>query len=119
MLARFDGCPLTLRVDGGALPADAVVEMGWYPLTETARRVRIAAAGAAGEHEVAIGRAPCGAVWLRLASARGEGAGPALPACAGSDAQRRLVVASAQATPVVTCTLSATAGASVPRRSES
>jgi len=117
LLARFRGCPLTLRVAGGALPDDAVVEMGWYPLTETARRVRIAAAGAGGERDVPIGRAPCGAVWLRLASAHGADVAP--PACAGADAQRRLVVESALATPVVACTLSATAGAAAPRRAES
>jgi hypothetical protein len=105
-----------LRV-AGALPDDAVVEMGWYPLTETARRVRVAGGSGTAALDVAIGRAPCGAVWLRLASARGAGA--AVPVCAGADAQRRLVVPSAQETPVVTCTLAATAGAAPPRAGES
>jgi hypothetical protein len=102
LLARFEGCPLSLSLPAEpALDPGAAVEIGWYPLDETARRVGLSERRPEpGDRiSVPIPRAPCGAVWLRV---RADASGRRL-ACRGADDAGRLVVRSTRKTPVVRC----------------
>lgn len=65
MIARFEGCPTRLVLEGAA-PGPARVEMGWVPLRDVAWRATVTA------RETAVPRAPCGPVWFRVRDAAGR-----------------------------------------------
>jgi hypothetical protein len=108
MIARFEGCPLSLTLPASVTRDDAlVVEMGWYPLWDGARRFRVNTDDETRDPVVVpIAHAPCGSVWLRVGVDAAVGdSQPEIRFCEGSDAEGRLVVPSTRATPVVHCAL--------------
>jgi hypothetical protein len=109
MIARFEGCPLALTLPASVgREGTVVVEMGWYPLWDGARRYRVKPTAELREPVVVpLDRAPCGAVWVRVRVDAGAGRESASDVrfCDGSDSEGRLVVPSTRATPVVRCAL--------------
>jgi len=108
LIAHFEGCPLALTLPAAVAREGAVaVELGWYPLRDSARRYRVSAAPGRREPVVVpLGHAPCGAVWLRVRADTGAGEEPSdVVRCEGSDPQGRLIVPSTRASPVVHCAL--------------
>jgi hypothetical protein len=109
VIARFEGCPLALTLPASVGREGAiVVEMGWYPLWDGARRFRVSTTTELREPVVIpLDHAPCGAVWLRVSLDAGAGREPPADVrfCEGSDSEGRLVVPSTRATPVVHCAL--------------
>jgi hypothetical protein len=105
LIARFEGCPLRVRVPDSAL--DGAVEIGWYPLDETARRVPLRRATRVdGALALELENGPCGAAWIRVTRG-GRGSPHALP-CRGVDAEGRLIVPSTRRTPDVRCDVEGT-----------
>lgn len=94
LLAHFEGCPLTVRVQGADARESLVV--GWYPAWHVSHRYPLARGRAApdGALELRL-RQSCGAVWLGFEDRE--------LACAGADAEGHLVVASPRDTPEVSC----------------
>ena len=110
LIARFEGCPLSFDLPArlGSEPGN-LIELGWYPLTEPARRfpLELARDRDDGRVRLTLQGAPCGAVWLRV---RGKPQDPSNPAsgirfCRGSDRFGKLLVPATESTPVVTCAL--------------
>ena len=97
-LARFAGCPVTLRFPPGSdVRGRTVVEMGWLPAWHATRRYAVGGAhrDPDGTIRMPMRETPCGGLWLRLDDDGRR--------CEGADAEGRLVVASSRATPVVEC----------------
>ncbi len=97
-LARFEGCPVTLRFPPGSdVRGRTVVEMGWLPAWHATQRYAVGG----GRHDpdgairLPLRETPCGALWLRLDDDGRR--------CEGADAEGRLVVASSRETPVIEC----------------
>lgn len=108
LIARFRGCPLTLRFPADAPPpSEVTVELGWLPAWHVTHRYRLDPTAPrfrddSGDLAFPLAKPPCGGAWLRLSAS-----GPDAPAlhCEGSDAKGRLLVPSTRATPVVECRL--------------
>jgi hypothetical protein len=104
-LAHFRGCSLHLEVDDPPdLASDAVLELGWYPLHQTARRIPLAgnARSRPPGLELEVSRVPCGALWLRVRQGP-RGARQLAFRCEGADSQGRLLVPAMRETPRVRC----------------
>jgi hypothetical protein len=121
MLAHFEGCPVQLAIETEnagtgetVLPEALVVELGWYPLLESARRYELRLGSPAHEGSaretlrLPLRGAPCGSVWLRVGAAASR---PGVPEqewrCRGSDAEGRLIVRDTRSTPELRCSLAA------------
>ncbi len=110
MLARFEGCPFAVEIDQengpASLPPGSVIEMGWYPLLEVAKRL-VVSPGAHPLERVPIANTPCGSIWLRVRATTGNpGDGPGhLRVCHGADAEGRLILADTRRAPVLRCRL--------------
>jgi hypothetical protein len=64
-LVHFRGCSLHLELDEPPeLASDAVLELGWYPLLRTARRIPLAGSARSRQSglELEVSRVPCGAL---------------------------------------------------------
>jgi hypothetical protein len=97
-LARFEGCPVTLRFPPGSdVREDTVVEMGWFPAWHATRRYRVGSGwpDPDGGIRLPLRETPCGGLWFRLDDEERR--------CEGADPEGHLVVASSRATPVVEC----------------
>jgi len=97
-LARFEGCPVTLRFPPGSdVRGRTVVEMGWLPAWHPTRRYAVGGGrrDPDGGIRLPMRETPCGGLWLRLDDDGRR--------CEGADAEGRLVIASSRATPVVEC----------------
>lgn len=119
MLAHFEGCPIALELDMTNAGADAegepealMVELGWYPLLEVARRYEVKWASASERGpgrsllRLPLDGAPCGSVWLRVSARSQSGGAPERAwSCRGSDAEGRLVVRETRVTPALRCSL--------------
>lgn len=103
-LARFRGCVLRVEIEEPPpLAASAALEIGWYPLDATGRRVPLPTRDPRKSSlQLEVSRAPCGAVWLRVTEGK-RGAARTAFRCEGADSQDRLVVHSLVETPVVRC----------------
>jgi hypothetical protein len=98
LLARFRGCPLTVRFPAGSpVKGSTVVELGWHPAWHVTHRYALGGARreADGSLTLPLRQTPCGAVWLRFQDGG--------RVCEGADAEGRLLVASTTATPEVEC----------------
>jgi hypothetical protein len=99
VIARFEGCPFSVEFPpGAAVPPEATIEIGWLPAWHTTHRysARKAQPNSDGGRTLPL-RQTCQGLWVRLDA-------PEL-ACAGADAEGRLLVPSTRATPRVTCRL--------------
>jgi hypothetical protein len=122
MLAHFEGCPVRLAIETGSagaqdarVPDAYLVELGWYPLLEVARRYQVrrrsegeAESGAA-QHplQLPLHGSPCGPVWIRVSAVADRRGAPEQEwGCRGADAEGRLVVRDTRATPELRCSLS-------------
>jgi hypothetical protein len=96
-IARFVGCPLSVRFPPGSGLADTdVLELGWYPAHGVTHRYDLARARREPDGGLLLPvRQSCGAVWLRFEAPEFhcQGAGPA----------RRLVIPEVRAAPEVEC----------------
>jgi len=97
-LARFEGCPVTLRFPPGSdVRGQTVVELGWLPAWHATRRYAVGGGrrDPDGAIRMPLRETPCGGLWIRLDDDGRR--------CDGADAEGRLVVASSRKTPVVEC----------------
>jgi hypothetical protein len=96
-IARFEGCPLSVRFPpGSGLAATDVLEFGWFPAHGVTHRYDLARARPETDGGLALPlRQSCGAVWLRFEDPelRCEGAGP----------ERRFVIPEVRVAPEVEC----------------
>jgi len=97
-LARFEGCPVTLRFPPGSdVRGQTVVEMGWLPAWHATQRYAVGG----GRHDsdgairLPLRETPCGGLWIRLDDDGRR--------CEGADPEGRLVIQSPRRTPVVEC----------------
>ncbi len=83
VLARFRGCPRTLRFTADSpVGDDDVLELGWFPALDPARRYALARARREPDGvRVLPMRESCGALWVRFVDPR--------LACEGADAEGR------------------------------
>jgi len=97
VIARFEGCPLSVRfLPESALTDADVLALGWAPARGVTHRYELSRAQRAPDGaRVLTFLQSCGAVWLRFE--REE------ISCAGADSERRLVVREVRATPRVEC----------------
>ena len=93
-IARFDGCPLSVRVE--AADASAALVVGWHPAQQVTHRYPVAQGRLVddGARELRLHQS-CGSVWLGF-----EAAGLA---CRGADASGRLLIRSTRHTPQIVC----------------
>jgi hypothetical protein len=97
-LARFEGCPVTLRFPPGSdVRGDTVVEMGWLPAWHATQRYKVGRGhrDPDGAIRMPLRETPCGGLWLRVDDDARR--------CEGADSEGRLIVASSRATPVIEC----------------
>lgn len=96
-LARFEGCPLTLRFPVTPERAAArVLELGWYPALGTTHRYTLSRSSPDPDGSWVLPlRQTCAAVWIAF-----EGR---TLRCAGAGADGRLVVRSVRDQPELTC----------------
>lgn len=101
-LLRFQGCPVAVRFPDENPPI-ARIEVGWAPLLAPRSGF---AAPLSGPGDVAVERAPCGLMWLRVfADANGDGRWqPREPTCQGGDAEGRIVFTATAAGGTLPCT---------------
>ncbi len=121
LIAHFEGCPLSIAIEpvagGNAADFEPHIELGWYPLLDTAMRYRGGPVATSATREsqptastsqhIDLVGAPCGPVWLRVRNAREDAANPASPpiTCRGADEEGRLILADSRQTPQIRCTL--------------
>ncbi len=104
LIARYGGCPLTLRFPADASPPAPVgVELGWLPAWHVTHRYHLDPGDArfrdaSGDLRFPLEKPPCGGAWLRLV-----GGGDGDLRCEGSDAEGRLLVPAPRSTPVIDC----------------
>jgi hypothetical protein len=96
-IARFEGCPLSLRITpSSALGNARTLELGWQPALGTTHRYALARARHEPDGALTLSiRQSCGAVWIRFDAKD--------VACEGADAERRFVIPLVRATPHVVC----------------
>jgi hypothetical protein len=96
-IARFEGCPLSVRFPPESVLTDAdVLALGWAPARDVTHRYELSRAQRAPDGaRILTFLQSCGAVWLRFE--REE------ISCAGADSERRLVVREVRATPRIEC----------------
>jgi hypothetical protein len=100
-IARFEGCPFTVRLPDAELAEAAVLELGWYPAHGVTHRYSLSRARREPDGTLRLPtRQSCGAVWIGFQGFDASGL-----ACQGADAAGRLVVRSTRETPEVTCRL--------------
>ena len=97
LIARFEGCPLTVRFPAdGPIDDDTLLEVGWHPAWHVTHRYRLGRSEPAADGSRSLPmRQSCGAVWLRFHDTG--------LACEGADPEGRLVIESTRATPEVEC----------------
>ena len=104
LLARYRGCPLTLRFPAEAAPPSAIgVELGWLPVWHVTHRYHLDPDDGrfrdeSGALRFPLEKPPCGGAWLRLVAD-----GDRDLRCEGSDAEGRLLVPAPRAGAVVEC----------------
>jgi hypothetical protein len=96
-IARFRGCPVTVHLSPGIARSGASeLETGWMPVSDPHARYALARGDAGPDGSLALPlRETCAGLWLRIADADAF--------CDGADAEGRLRVASASASPDVVC----------------
>jgi hypothetical protein len=100
-LGTFEGCPLTLRIQGGERSRVTSVSTAWFPLLDRWTPVALQQQGMI-NWRAHTDSAPCGDVWVRLEAGTSEG--PA--SCRGADAEGRILVRLTPDSDVVECVLS-------------
>jgi hypothetical protein len=63
LIARFRGCPATLRLPEH-LPHPLLVSFGWYPSLRPSKELRVASSGQ--PLSIDLQGTPCGKIWLRV-----------------------------------------------------